>query len=266
MEKKKYIFTEEKDKYKYFTVENVMNFMDEHTRCPYTWSGIEFDVRFNFIYRKAKIASFYDEKNNSVNKLRIFADTKLGKQHVPCYLFVNDYTFKVVSCREYRGQYREEKTLDFSVEWCIDRLFEKGDEYKVALQKETEDKRMRIKDEVKEKVEKLDQEIQDIQNEGDDRMEEEDRRLGKIFDGAVRRKYAPGTVAMQVIEKNKQNTVVPYKSDVSNKDAIDLVYGEGYYENVIGEKTKNENKENGEKITHTVFGYDHDEVIGKGGK
>lgn len=269
MGKTNYVFTEEKDKYNFFTIDDIINFMDENNRCPYTWSGVEFDVRFNIPYKEAKLSSFYDEKNNTLNKVRIFAHTKLGNQPIPCYIFVNDFTFKVVSCREYRGDYREDRTFDMSNEWRIDRLVERGDEYKTALIKETEDKRMKIRDEIVKKVESLEQEIQNIQNAGDDRMEEEERLLGKIFDGATRKIYAPGSAARKVLNKNKS-------LEESNKDLINALYGEGYYENVLGENrtqvkevkgesnTQVKNNDKQEKATHIVFGYDHDEVTGRG--
>ena len=100
-----------------------------------------------------------------------------------------------------------------------------------------------------------------IENKIEENLENEEVRLGKIFDGATRKIYAPGSAAKKVIESNKK----------SNKEVIDAVYGEGYYDNVLGEKPvekkadePKDNLSNGEKITHIVFGYDHDEVIGRG--
>lgn len=193
---------------------------------------------------------------------------------VPCVLNVNDFKF-VINIYERNRNYRQTRTVDLSNEWKVERLAQHGLVYQEDLTKHYDETKTLKGIEKDNKVAKLENEIQDVENKYDDEIEGLNKELDKILDKAVEKKHKAGGAAMQVIERNKQKV-----DDLteSNKDLIDTVYGEGYYDYVLGEKpkkvetlSKNEVKEdakaeNPERVTKVVFGYDHDEVTGRNGK
>lgn len=260
---KEYQFTKESEKYKFFSTKDIQNFMSEIVRIPYTWNGAQ-HYKKDFVSIKNSITpidSFYDSDKQVVCKVPVSLKTKLGGQLQPATLVVNDFTFKIILYRHVGGNYGHDRTMDFSDEWCIDRLVEKGEDYRNALLQEVKERQVTHIVNGDREIEILKDEIKKIENNIEKNLENEEVRLGKIFDGATRKIYAPGSAAKKVIESNKK----------SDKEVIDTVYGEGYYDNVLGEKpvekkaeAPKDNPSKGENITHIVFGYDHDEVTGRG--
>jgi len=267
--------TAEKDKYKYFTVSDVIYFMDNNNKCPFVWNGeaCTFDLKSRKFFVNVK-DGFYDNDNIENNDLQVWVTAKLGGMQVPCVLNVNDFRF-VINVYERNRNYRQTRTIDLSEEWCTERLAQHGLEYKEALKKEFDERKTMEGIKTDEEVGQLLRQIESIQNKHDDEVVRLSKKLDKILDKAVERKHKTGSAAMQVLNSKKQNV-----DDLteSNKDLIDAVYGAGYYDYVLGEKSKkveapskNEVKEDvkaekPESVTKVVFGYDHDEVIERNGK
>lgn len=218
----------EKDKYNFFTVENVINFLENNVKSPFTWNGEGCIFNFNSRRNITDVKDgFYNQNEGEINDLEVWLTTKLGEKPVPAVLNVNDFTFKITIYDVNRKFYRPERTINLSSDWCIERLLEHGEKYRKNLIKHNNDIIEQKTTEIETKLLELENKKISILEDFEKFVNNRAKKLNNILDKAVEKQHKPGSAAQQVINNLKK------------EDIITEVYGHNEFDRQLPEKPVN---------------------------